>query len=260
MIMDTVLPSHKPGRAETAETEPVSDRRKGRAAMGIHDGHRDRVKQEFLQGGLEHFSEVRALELLLFYSRRQGDVNPTAHALLDAFGSLSAVLDAPTEELVKVEGVGENTAILLKLIPAMAARYLDSRNRAETFLTDADTLRARLVPYFFGAKNERSAIACFDSSQKLLRIQVLSEGSPTATDLNLRQIAGAALSVNASAVVLAHNHPSGNPAPSDEDLSTTRYLWGELKKLDVVLFDHVILTDGDMFSIRDSGYFRTFFV
>lgn len=228
--------------------------------MGIHDGHRDRVKQEFLQGGLEHFSDVRALELLLFYSRRQGDVNPTAHALLDAFGSLSAVLDAPKEELMKVEGVGENTAVLLKLIPALAARYLDSRNTAETFLTDADSLRERLAPQFFGAKNERSVLACFDSGLKLLGIQRISEGSPSATDLSLRRIAAAALKLNASVVVLAHNHPSGNPEPSQEDLTTTRYLWMELRKMEITLYDHVILTDGDMLSIRDSGYFHTFFV
>ena len=228
--------------------------------MAIHEGHRDRVKQEFLEGGLEHFSEVRALELLLFYSRRQGDVNPTAHALLDAFGSLSAVLDAPKEELVKVEGVGENTAVLLKLIPALAARYLDSRNTAETVLTDADSLRARLAPHFFGAKNERSVLACFDSGLRLLGVQRLSEGSPNATDLSLRQIAASALKLNASVVVLAHNHPSGDPTPSQEDLGTTRYLWQELRKMEITLYDHVILTDGDMLSIRDSGYFHTFFV
>ena len=227
--------------------------------MGIHDGHRDRVKREFLEGGLSHFSEVRVLELLLFYSRRQGDVNPIAHALLDAFGSLSAVLDAPAEELEKVEGVGENTAVLLKLVPAVAGRYLDSRNTGETVLTDADSLRERLAPHFFGAKNERSVLACFDSRYKLLGVRKLSEGSPNATDINLRQIAAEALKLNASVVVLAHNHPSGNPEPSSEDIATTRYLWNELRKMEITLYDHVIFTDGDMLSIRGSGYFRTFF-
>ena len=227
--------------------------------MGIHDGHRDRVKREFLQGGLEHFSDVRALELLLFYSRRQGDVSPAAHALLDAFGSLSAVLDAPPEELVKVKDVGENTAVLLKLIPALAARYLDSRNTAETVLTDADSLRERLAPHFLGARNERSVLACFDSGRKLLGVQKISEGSPGATDLSLRRIAASALKLNASVVVLAHNHPSGDPTPSQEDIAATRYLWLELRKMEIILYDHVILTDGDMLSIRDGGYFHTFF-
>ena len=92
--------------------------------MGIHEGHRERMKQEFLQGGLAHVSEPRVLELLLFYSRLQGDVNPLAHRLLDTFGSLAGVLDAAPEELRKVPGVGENTVVLLKLIPAISARYL----------------------------------------------------------------------------------------------------------------------------------------
>ena len=83
--------------------------------MGIHHGHRDRMKQEFLQGGLAHFSEPRALELLLFYSRFQGDVNPLAHQLLATFGSLSGVLDATPADLARVPGVGENTVVLLKL-------------------------------------------------------------------------------------------------------------------------------------------------
>ena len=102
--------------------------------MGVHEGHRDRMKREFLQGGLRHFSEPRVLELLLFYSRLQGDVNPLAHRLLEAFGSLSGVLDASPADLAKVPGVGENTVVLLKLIPAVAARYLASRQRRRDHL------------------------------------------------------------------------------------------------------------------------------
>ena len=81
--------------------------------MGVHEGHRDRMKREFLQGGLRHFSEPRVLELLLFYSRLQGDVNPLAHRLLEAFGSLSGVLDASPAALANVPGVGETTVVLL---------------------------------------------------------------------------------------------------------------------------------------------------
>ena len=125
--------------------------------MGIHEGHRDRMKQEFLQGGLAHVSEPRVLELLLFYSRRQGDVNPLAHQLLDTFGSLAGVLDASPDDLRKVPGVGENTVVLLKLIPAIAARYLASRTSAEVILSDSATLHALFTPYFFGARNEKLA-------------------------------------------------------------------------------------------------------
>ena len=226
--------------------------------MGIHDGHRSRMKQEFLQGGLTHFSEPRALELLLFYSRMQGDVNPTAHALLDAFGSLAGVLDADPQELMSVPGVGENTAVLLKLIPALAAKYLASRTSAETILRNSGDLRDLFAPYFFGARNELSCLACFDSKLKLLGVRKISEGGPNETNIGPRQIATAALSYNASAVVLAHNHPSGLASPSDDDISTTRYLFQVLRGLGIVLYDHVILADDDMVSMRDSGYFMVF--
>ena len=226
--------------------------------MGIHDGHRSRMKQEFLQGGLTHFSEPRALELLLFYSRMQGDVNPTAHALLDAFGSLAGVLDADPQELMSVPGVGENTAVLLKLIPALAAKYLASRTSAETIIRNSGDLRDHFAPYFFGARNELSFLACFDSKLKLLGVRKISEGGPNETNIGPRQIATAALSYNASAVVLAHNHPSGLASPSDDDISTTRYLFQVLRGLGIVLYDHVILADDDMVSMRDSGYFMVF--
>ena len=90
--------------------------------MSVHNGHRERMRQEFLSGGLAHFSEPRVLELLLFYSRPRGDVNPLAHQLLETFGSLAGVLDASPTDLAQVPGMGENTVALLKLIPAIAAQ------------------------------------------------------------------------------------------------------------------------------------------
>jgi DNA repair protein RadC len=234
------------------EGSSAAGRKEG--AMGIHEGHRDRMKQEFLQGGLAHVSEPRVLELLLFYSRRQGDVNPLAHQLLDTFGSLAGVLDASPDDLRKVPGVGENTVVLLKLIPAIAARYLASRTSAEVILSDSATLHALFTPYFFGARNEKSFLACFDSKGKLLGVRPLSEGTPNANEISLRKITTEALALNATVVVLAHNHPSGLATPSQEDLFLTRYIQDSLKPLGITLYDHVILTDDDMVSLRDSRY------
>lgn len=222
--------------------------------MSIHQGHRERMKQEFLQGGLAHFSEPRVLELLLFYSRFQGDVNPLAHRLLDTFGSLAGVLDAAPEDLSKVPGVGENTVTLLKLIPALSARYLASRTSTEVIISDSASLRTLFAPYFFGARNELSFLACFDGKLKLLGVEKLSEGSPSANEIHMRAISGAALKHNATAVVLAHNHPSGVATPSQEDISLTHYIQRYLQPIGVTLYDHVILTDDDMVSLRDSRY------
>lgn len=222
--------------------------------MGIHQGHRDRMKQEFLQGGLAHFSEPRALELLLFFSRFQGDVNPLAHELLAAFGSLAGVLDAPPEELAKIPGVGENTVVLLKLIPAIAARYLASRTSGEVIVSDSASLYNLFLPYFFGARNEMSFLACFDGKLKLLGVKKISEGSPNANEISVRKISTEALALNATVVVLAHNHPSGLATPSEEDIFTTRYIQDALRPLGIVLYDHVILADDDMVSLKDSKY------
>lgn len=226
--------------------------------MNIHDRHRERTKQEFLSGGFAHFSDVRSLEFLLFFSRRQGDVSPVAHALLDRFGTLAGVFDADVEDLQKVPGVGLNTALLIKTVPAMASKYMASRAKGEVVITNAADLKTLFFPYFFAERNELSFLACFDAKLSLLGVRKISEGTPTATDLCVRQIAAEALSLNASAVVLAHNHPGGEATPSDDDLSTTHYLKDLLYRMGIVLYDHVILAEDEMISLRDSGYFFGF--
>ena len=224
--------------------------------MSIHKGHRDRVKQEFLHSGLDHFPDHRALELLLFYSRFQGDVNPLAHKLLETFGSLSGVLDADVKRLMEVPGMGENTAVLLKLIPALSAKYLSSRTSAETVIESAADIHTLFAPYFFGATNEMTYLAALDGKHKLLGIRKISEGIPNATDITTRQVAQATLSLNATVVILAHNHMSGIATPSKADLVSTAYLQDFLSRMSITLFDHVILVDDDMVSLRDSKYLR----
>ena len=201
--------------------------------MGVHEGHRDRMKREFLQGGLRHFSEPRVLELLLFYSRLQGDVNPLAHRLLEAFGSLSGVLDASPADLA-------------------------SRTSADVIISDSASLRTLFLPYFFGARNEMSFLACFDGKLKLLGVRLLSEGSPSANEISLRKIATEALALGATAVVLAHNHPSGIATPSQEDIFITHYIRDALQPLGITLYDHVIMTDDDMVSLKDSRHLNSF--
>lgn len=224
---------------------------------GVHDGHRARMRQEFLQGGLDSFSDVRALELLLFFSRPQGDVNPLAHKLLDIFGSLAGVLDADPAELRQVPGVGENTIVLIKLFPALSAKYLASRTQKDVDGSTTEGLWNIFSPHFFGARNEMAFVGCFDNNLKLLGVRQISEGGPNASDINVRLLSQAALSFNASAVVLAHNHPSGTVEPSQEDISTTLFLKDHLRTIQVDLYDHVILTDEEILSMRRQGYLRT---
>ena len=221
--------------------------------MGPHDGHRQRLKTEFLARP-DSFPDHKLLELLFFYANPRSDTNPLAHELIDRFGSLAGVLDAPPEALAKVPGVGENTVVLLKLLPAIAARYLASRANAEMILSDSASLHELFLPYFFGARNEMSYLACFDSKLKLLGVKKISEGSPNANEISIRKISTEALALNATVVVLAHNHPSGLATPSEEDIFTTRYIQDSLRPLGITLYDHVILADGEMVSLKDSRY------
>jgi DNA repair protein RadC len=214
------------------------------------------MRGEFLRGGLDGFSDHRVLELLLFYARARGDVNPLAHRLLDVFGSLSGVFDADVNRLLAVPGMGENTAALLKLLPALAGRYLRSRTNRDIIVQTAEDIQLLFAPYYFGARNEILYLAALDGKRKLLGVRKISEGIPNAADITARQVAEATLSLNATGVILAHNHCSGIATPSEADLLTTVYLQDFLKRMNVTLLDHVIMVDDDMVSMRESKYLR----
>ena len=218
----------------------------------MHEGHRDRVKKRFRQEGLDHFSDIQALELLLFYGIPRVDTNPIAHALLDRFGSLSQVLEASPEELMKVPGVGENAALLLTLIPQMGRFYMVDRSSRVTILQTLEQCADFLVPHFFGRRVETVFILCLDAKCKLLCCKELGEGGPNSTGVSIRKIVETAIGVNAATVVLAHNHPSGLAVPSAEDIQTTRRIAHALQAVEITLADHIIVADGDYVSIAMS--------
>ena len=219
-----------------------------------HKGHRERLKLRFLESGLDSFTDVQALELLLFYAIPQKDTNPIAHALLDRFGSLSQVLDADVEELKKVPGISDHTASLLRLVTELARFYqVDSAQRTEV-LTSLDACGAYLVPRFFGRKVETVFLLCLDAKCKVLCCREIGEGSVNAASISVRKVVEAALSANATTVVLAHNHPSGVALPSADDVQTTRRIAAALSAVEVQLIDHIVVAEGDFISMAQSGY------
>lgn len=221
--------------------------------MSIHEGHRQRLKQRFLEEGLDNFSEIQVLELLLFYCIPRKDTNPIAHALLARFGSLSQVLEAKVEDLQKVEGIGENAALFLNLTTAVGRYYLVNRSSQMTFLQSINDCAAYLQPFFFGRRNETVFLLCLDAKCKVLCCREVGEGSVNAAGISIRKIVETALSVNATSVVLAHNHPSGVAVPSDEDVLTTRRVARALAAVDVHLVDHIVVADDDSVSMVQSG-------
>lgn len=225
--------------------------------QNIHAGHRQRMKQEFLARGLDGIPDHKALEMMLFFSIPQGDVNPLAHDLVNQFGSLFGVFGASYEQLVSIKGVGENTAILILLINALFTRFLQGQVDLEGVYQTCWQFKELLEPEFFGARNEMVYLVCLDAKMKLLAPpKRLSEGAANAAFISTRKVMEAALACNASAVVLAHNHISGLAFPSTDDIVTTKHLALSLRQVGILLYDHLIVADGEIVSMRDSGYFQ----
>ena len=224
--------------------------------MSLHDGHRGRLRQRFLAEGLDHFSDVQVLELLLFYAIARQDTNPIAHRLLEHFGSLSQVLEAPVEELCKVEGVGENTAVYLRLVTQVGRYYLKDRASKVKVLPTLESCAQYLQPYFFGQNVETVYLLCLDAKCKLLCCKKIAQGDVNSTDLSIRKIVETALNANASSVLLAHNHPGGMAIPSYEDVHTTQNVAAALRAVDVNFVDHLVICDDDYVSLMQSGYLK----
>jgi len=224
--------------------------------MSIHEGHRGRLKKRFLEYGLESFEDHSVLELLLFYALPRSDVNPIAHALINKFGSLAAVFDAPLEELARVPGIGVNTAEYIKLIPQVSRRYLMSRASFDDILDSTKKAGAYLLPRFYAERDEIVYLVCLDAKCKVLNCKLLFRGSVNSAGVSIRKIVENALVYNSTSVIIAHNHTSGIAVPSEEDKITTRRIQEALRAVDITLSDHIIVADDDFVSLADNGFFR----
>ena len=221
--------------------------------MGIHDGHREKMRRRFLETGLEGFADHEALALLLYYAIPRRDTNPTAHALMERYGTLSAVLSAPVEDLQKVEGIGGSAAVLLSLVSRInrKARLADAAQ--ETVINSTERAGAYLLERFAGETREVVYLMCLDRKGKLLACKRLADGDVASADLNIRKVVETALLTSASAAILSHNHPSGVALPSPEDTGTTLQVREALRTIGVELVDHIIVADRDFVSMADSG-------
>ena len=222
--------------------------------MSIHEGHRERLRKRFKEEGLDGFSEIQALELALFYAISRKDTNPIAHALLDHFGGLAQVLEAPVEELQKVPGVGESTAVYLRMITELGRLYMVSRTSQTKILTTLEQCAEYMLPYFYGRRLETVFLLCLDAKCKVLCCKEVAEGSVNAAGISVRKVVETALGANATSVVLAHNHPSGVAVPSGEDVQTTRRIAAALATVEIHLVDHIVVADDDSVSLVQSGY------
>ncbi len=220
----------------------------------VHKGHRQRMKSKFLLNGLDAFEVHEALEILLYYAVPRCDTNPIAHRLLEHFGSVSAVFDAPVDTL-KDAGLSESTAALIKLIPEMSRLYLDDKYNNRDKVLDFDSLADYIKQKFIGRNEETVILLLGDAKGKEVFCGVIAKGSINSSDVPVRKVIDLALRYNAKTACIAHNHPSGIAIPSTDDIKTTRDIYDALMHIGVILVDHIIVADGDAVSLAQSGLF-----
>ncbi len=218
-----------------------------------HGGHRDRLKKRMLKHGLSTFEPHNVLELLLFFGVPQKDTNNIAHDLMNKFGALSGVLDAPYESLLKVDGVGEHTATLLKMIPQISSFYMDDRSSVTEILDDPEKIGNYLKSKFIGRTTECVIALALDNKYKAINCVNLFEGSVNAAAVTVKKVAEFAINSNCTNIVLAHNHPYSVALPSSDDLTTTRIMSDGLSAVGIRLLDHIIVADNDFISLARSG-------
>ena len=211
-----------------------------------HSGHRARMKERFLKEGFQNFADHEIMEFLLFYSMPRKDTNEIGHQLLSQFGAFDRAFDAPYTELLKIDGIGEHSAILLKIIPEICRRYrmnkLENAKNMQTLESAGDFL----VEHYLPLENEQVTMILLDNRQRMISFEILHNGSANSSDINVRRIVEIALSKSAASVILAHNHPSGELIPSDSDIATTKYLMNAFAPIDLHLREHILVA-GDRY-------------
>ena len=216
-----------------------------------HAGHRERLRARFAREGADGFADHELLELLLTYAIPRRDTNELAHALLSRFGSLSAVFDAETAQLTAVPGVGEQTAVFLRLQRSLARRMrlsaLNGKNGRPQLNTPCAAAEYALS-VLSGSSYETVRLVCLNARREVIRDETMQLGSLTEAQIYPRRVAEAALLQRAHSVLLLHNHPSGSPVPSDGDAEATEALRAALAALDIQLADHLIVGDACVYS------------
>lgn len=209
----------------------------------MHEFHRQRLRERYLKCGFESFADHELLEMLLSYAIPRKDTNGIAHALLDQFGSLRNVLLAELPELTAVDGMGESSAICLKLHLEMLRRTLKDETKSRTRYDTVIKLAKFLCPQFVCATNEMVYAMLLDNGMRLLECFKVTDGIVNAAEVAVRRIAERAYHMHAANVVLAHNHPNGLSIPSLQDIEFTDCLNESLRTLGIVLVEHFVIVD-----------------
>ena len=214
----------------------------------------DGMTRRFLRGVPDAMTDAELLELLLRFSTE--DAKELTERILAQCPNIAAVIEADADTLRSIEGIDEESVLLLRLVPELHRRYFLSRSRDEKRLTTSADFGRFLLPYFYGARDEMVYLLLLDAAGKVLNCKLIGHGSVNSANVPMRRVVQEALTANASGVVLAHNHPSGVALPSKEDADLTARLRDTLDALQILLLDHIVVADDDFVSMRESGYFH----
>lgn len=217
-------------------------------------GHRQRLRDKFLELGIESLSDSEIIELLLTFGTPRSDCKDSARAALQEFGSLPAVLDAHPEQLQKIKGIGPKNIFALQFIQGVARRYLRQRIRGRTYVSSSRDVADYLVHAMRSLQHEVFMVVYLDATHAVIDSEIVSEGTVTVNTVYPREVVKAALACNASGLVIAHNHPSGSLQPSPQDEQLTRTLLLICSFMHITLLDHLIIGEGDKpYSFADHG-------
>jgi DNA repair protein RadC len=216
-------------------------------------GHRERVRKRLLSAGPETFADYELLELLLFHSIERVDVKPLAKALLKEFGSLGGILAASREQLERHDKLGERTVVHFKAIRETARRLLKESVADRPVVSSWNQLLDYCRIAMADEQTERFRILFLDRKNRIIRDEVQQTGTVDHTPVYPREVIKRALELGASSLILVHNHPSGDPTPSEADIATTRELAEVGARLGITLHDHVIVAKGGFRSLKAMG-------
>ena len=217
-------------------------------------GHRERVRRRFLDEGLDGFKDYEALEMLLFYAVPRQDTKVIAKRLIDQFGSLQAVFHTQPERLMQEAGLTEATAALIAMLPQLARKIEEQQAQENARIRSTLDAGRDVIAMFRSRQDESVRILCLNASGKVVRRARIAEGDVNAVHFPIRKLVEEALACKAVSVILAHNHPGGTMAPSQEDLDATKAAKAALETVGIRLLDHLIVAGDNYCSLREEGY------
>jgi len=218
-----------------------------------HLGHRERLRRKLLDAGPDALADYELLELLLFFAILRRDTKPIAKALITRFGSLGNVLAAPPEALKEVEGVGESTVAVVKAAQAAALRLLREEVKDSPLLNNMERLTNYLTAVMARESVEQFRVLFLDTRNRLIADEAQARGTVNHTPVYPREVMRRCLELGATALILVHNHPSGDPTPSRADVEMTAEVKAAAGALGIVLHDHLIIGNGRQLSFRREG-------